>query len=314
MDDRPFSQKLPADLEALISGVDEKPIRRRNDGPPSGDDLDLLPSPSVPMAVARAFIENRICDGVPTLRHWRGGWWEWQQSHWREIEYRTVRATLYEFTEGAFYANDDGETKPWAPTRRKVGDLSEALAAICHLADHTNQPSWLDGRKTGVIVACGNGLLDVERRQLTRHTPLFFNQAAVPFGYDPQARPPERWLNFLTKLWPNEPPAINVLGEWFGYITSGRTDLHKILLMVGPTRGGKGVIARTLGALIGRENVAGPTLSSLGGEFGLAPLIGKPLAVISDARFTGKNSNIVVERLLSISGEDTLTVNIKYKE
>jgi putative DNA primase/helicase len=55
-------------------------------------------------------------------------------------------------------------------------------------------------------------------------------------------------------------------------------------------------------------------LSSLGGEFGLAPLIGKPLAVISDARFTWKNSNLVVERLLSISGEDTLTVNIKYKE
>jgi putative DNA primase/helicase len=36
--------------------------------------------------------------------------------------------------------------------------------------------------------------------------------------------------------------------------------------------------------------------------------------VISDARFVGKNSNVVVERLLSISGEDTLTVNIKYKE
>src|SRR5262249_18498771 len=44
------------------------------------------------------------------------------------------------------------------------------------------------------------------------------------------------------------------------------------------------------------------------------PLIGKPLAVVSDARFTGKNSNIIIERLLSISGEDTLTVNRKYKD
>ena len=60
--------------------------------------------------------------------------------------------------------------------------------------------------------------------------------------------------------------------------------------MVGPTRGGKGAIARVLGALVGRENVAGPTLSSLGGDFGLAPLIGKPLAVISDARLNGRNS------------------------
>ena len=50
--------------------------------------------------------------------------------------------------------------------------------------------------------------------------------------------------------------------------------------------GGKGVVARVLTALIGKRNVAGPTLNSLGGDFGLAPLIGKSLAVISDARFS----------------------------
>jgi putative DNA primase/helicase len=84
--------------------------------------------------------------------------------------------------------------------------------------------------------------------------------------------------------------------------------------MVGPTRGGKGAIARVLIALVGRRSVAGPTLSSLGAEFGLAPLIGETLAVISDARFGNKDSSIVVERLLSISGEDTLTVNRKYRD
>jgi putative DNA primase/helicase len=118
----------------------------------------------------------------------------------------------------------------------------------------------------------------------------------------------------LDEIWPQEPEAVDVLGEWFGYVVSGRLDLHKILLMVGPTRGGKGVIARVLTALIGKQNVAGPTLNSLGGDFGLAPLIGKPLAIISDARFVGKNGNIVVERLLSISGEDVLTVNRKYRD
>jgi putative DNA primase/helicase len=90
--------------------------------------------------------------------------------------------------------------------------------------------------------------------------------------------------------------------------------LHKILLLVGPTRAGKGVIARVLGALVGRDNVAGPTLSSLKGDFGLAPLIGKSLAVVSDARLNGQGGNVVVERLLSVSGEDTLTVNRKYKD
>jgi putative DNA primase/helicase len=137
----------------------------------------------------------------------------------------------------------------------------------------------------------------------------------VPFPYDPDAPLPDRWLAFLDELWPTEPDAIDVLGEWFGYVISGRLDLHKILVMVGPTRSGKGVIARILTALIGKRNVCGPTLSSLGSEFGLAPLLGKSLAIISDARSGGgKNSTVVVERLLSISGEDTLTVNRKYRD
>jgi putative DNA primase/helicase len=90
--------------------------------------------------------------------------------------------------------------------------------------------------------------------------------------------------------------------------------MHKILLIVGPTRAGKGVISRILGALVGHSNVCGPTLSSLATDFGLAPLLGKPLAVISDARMSGRNSATTVERLLSISGEDTITINRKYKE
>ena len=54
-----------------------------------------------------------------------------------------------------------------------------------------------------------------------------------------------------------------------------------MVLNIGPTRGGKGVIARILTALIGKPNVCGPTLSSFAGEFGLAPLIGKIPNLIS---------------------------------
>jgi putative DNA primase/helicase len=64
--------------------------------------------------------------------------------------------------------------------------------------------------------------------------------------------------------------------------------------------------------LIGNGNVSGPTTSSLAGPFGLQPLIGKTLAIVSDARFHGENIATVVERLLCISGEDTLTVDRKH--
>ena len=308
-----FEREIMEEVERV---TEPKGGRKAREGRKNGNGSahQLLPAPQVPMAVARMFVAERCThDGTPTLRYWRGGWWQWQRSRWCEFEDRAVRSLLYAFTECALY-DGDKDYLPWAPTRRKIGDLLEALGAICILADDVEQPSWLDHRQSGVIVAVANGLLDVERRRLLPHTPAFFNLTSVPFAYDVNAPKPQRWLDFLVQLWPDELATTAVLGEWFGYVISGRLDLHKILLMVGPTRGGKGVIARTLAALIGRQNVAGPTLHSLGGEFGLAPLIGKPLAVISDARFVGKNAGVVVERLLSISGEDFLTVNIKYKE
>jgi putative DNA primase/helicase len=55
-------------------------------------------------------------------------------------------------------------------------------------------------------------------------------------------------------------------------------------------------------------------LASLGTNFGMSPLLGKPLAVISDARLGRGDEHQVVERLLSISGEDMLTVDRKYRE
>jgi putative DNA primase/helicase len=292
-----------------------KPDRKEGNG---ADQLEAenLPPPARPMAVARAFVarEHQAEGGELTLHYWRGAWWSWRQSHWRELEPREVRGALYAFTEHATYTNDKHETVAWAPNRKKVGDVLEALGAICLLADEFDQPSWLDRRMAGSMVAMTNGLLDIATRELIPHSPLYFNTTSVPFKYDPAAPQPNRWLDFLDQLWPDDTAAVDALGEWFGYVISGRLDLHKILLMVGPTRGGKGAIARVLGALVGVPNVCGPTLNSLGSDFGLSPLIGKSLAVVADMRISGRDTSTVVERLLSISGEDTLTVNRKYRD
>jgi putative DNA primase/helicase len=281
------------------------------DGPPR-----TLPPPGAPMDVARELVAEKYTSpsSAVTLRHWRGGWWQWHGPRWLETEQRAVRAAAYAYTETAVFQASD-KTQPWAPNRKKIADLLEALAAIVLLPETVAMPTWLDGRGyTGLIVSAANGLLDVAHRELIPHDPAFFNATSVPFEYDTDALDPERWDGFLADLWGDDEASKDALGEWFGYVISGRLDLHKILLIVGPTRAGKGVIARTLGRLVGRENVAGPTLASLSGDFGLAPLLGKTLAVVSDARLNGRGAHVVVERLLSISGEDTLTVNRKYRD
>jgi putative DNA primase/helicase len=277
-----------------------------------------LPAPSNPMAVARIVLEDQQEQGQLTLRRWRGTWMRWQQTHWAEAEDAAVRETLYTRLEHAVYTDTSGKKpvlRQWEPNRRKIGDLEDALAAAVHLPGSTNTPTWIGGNgpvPAGEVVACANGLLHVGTHKLLEHTPRFFGSVAVPFAYDPGAPEPAKWLEFLKEIWPDE-DSVKALQEWFGYILSGRTDLHKILMLIGPTRSGKGTIARVLTALVGEGNVGGPTLASLGTNFGLQPLLGKPLALVSDARLGG-NENEVVERLLSISGEDTLTVDRKYHE
>ena len=280
--------------------------------------LDELPSPREPLAVAKKMVSALYTvDNIPTLLFWRGAFWRWARAHWAEVEDAAVRSDIYAFTEHAHWVTDKGEVKPWAPNKYKVSDLTDALRAIGHLPERVSAPSWIkggNGPRPHEVVATANGLLSVSDRVLHPHDPHFFNQVSVPFDYDPDHPTARRWIEFLEQLWPEDPDSIDALQEYFGYVISGRVDLQKILLMVGPTRAGKGVIARVLKALVGAGNAAGPTLASLGTNFGLSPLIGKPLAIVSDARLGGPNVHQVVERLLSVSGEDMLTIDRKYRE
>ncbi len=276
------------------------------------------PAPSNPMPVARDLVTGlQTVDGKLTLRRWRGVWMRWQQAHWAEVEDAEVRRAVYTKLEHAKYLGTDGDEKDWAPNKIKVSNVLEALTAITFLPESIDAPAWTgtdEPAPANEIVACTNGLLHVGSRTLIKHTPSYFNTVAVPFAYDPDAPQPERWLAFLKQLWPDNEASIAALQEWFGYVLSGRTDLHKVLLVVGPARSGKGTIARILSALVGRGNVAGPTLGSLAAQFGLMPLIGKPLAVVPDARVGGASPASVVEKLLSVSGEDMLTIDRKYRE
>jgi len=278
-----------------------------------------LPAPSDPMAVARVLEPELKWGDVYTLLNWRGSWWQWRTSHWAEIEDLALRKQLYARTEHAEFVvigKDGPEQKRWSPTKPKIANLADALAGIVHLDRNTVVPSWLrPGHEyLGVVVSCHNGLLRLAGRVLMPHDAAYFNLVAVPFDYDPGAQEPKEWLSFLEVLWPGGGAGqVDALQEWCGYIVSGHTDMQKIFAIIGPPRSGKGTIAAVLTALIGMANVAGPTLASLATNFGLQPLLGKSLALISDARMgRSVDTSIIVERLLTISGEDVLSVDRKH--
>ena len=275
-------------------------------------------SPGAPMDSAREMVRRSFVHPEGhTLHHQQGSFYSWCGTHYGEAAREGIRAAIYNFLDGATRIADD-KAVPFNPDRAKVANVLEALAAVVQLPDTAAAPSWLDATPrlpANEFLPCANGLLHLPTRVLTPATPSFFGLNAVDYPYDAGAPEPTAWLNFLASIWKDDQASIDTLQELFGLLLTPDTSQQKAFLIVGPKRSGKGTIARVLTAMLGRDNVAGPTLSSLTQNFGLAPLIGKPLAIISDARLGGRaDASIVVERLLAITGEDGITVDRKYRE
>ncbi|PIW01652.1 MAG: hypothetical protein COW41_01995 [Deltaproteobacteria bacterium CG17_big_fil_post_rev_8_21_14_2_50_51_6] len=274
----------------------------------------LVLSPLSPLVTAKAFLSANM----KTLRRYAELYLDWTGNHYRQLEEEALRSRLYKFLEGAMRPGDKGKPVPFDPSRQKVDTVLDAVKAVTFLEEKTPIPSWI-GPATGPspveIIPCKSGLFHVPTGKMLPADSSFFNTSALPFDPDLNAGSPVQWLKFLSDLWPNDPDSIKTLKEWFGYCLTADTRQQKMMLLVGPKRSGKGTIARILTQLLGTDAVAGPTTNSLATQFGLQPLIGKSLAIVSDARFTGTPDHIIVaERLLNISGEDALTIPRKYSE
>ena len=277
---------------------------------------------SAPFETAQLFRALRYdAGGEPTLRHHRGVFYAWNGTGYPERDDGSIRAEVYRFLDGCVTPPKKGGAKlvPVKPDPRCVSDVIDALRAVTYLEGSVEAPRWLSQPPSGVaaedIIACANGLRHVPLDSLLSHTPSYFNHNVTDFDFDLDAPRPTCWLKFLDQLWPEDRDSIETLQEVFGYCLTGDTSQQKAFMIVGPKRSGKGTIARVLRRTIGVDNVVAPTMASLGSNFGLSPLIGKRAAIVSDARLGGRTDrSVVVERLLSITGEDTITVDRKYRE
>ena len=250
------------------------------------------------------------------LRHHRGSFFEWNGCAWPEADEAMLRARLYAFLDNCQSKDAKGGLHPVKPNNRRVSEIIDALRATAQLDASIAPPVWLDGAEgppAHEIIACANGLLHLSSLTLLPHTPAFFTHNALDFAYDPKASEPRRWLGFLDQLWPSDAEAINTLQEAFGYCLTTDTRQQKAFAVIGPKRSGKGTVGRVLTHLVGAHNCVAPTLAGLSMNFGLAPLINKHVAIISDARLSGRaDQHTIAERLLSITGEDGITIDRKY--
>jgi putative DNA primase/helicase len=307
---------------AAEAATDRNGLRPRRLTPTRGQSSTSTPldnsiirlDPADPLETARTYVQRmHLVDGVLALRHHAGGFYRFaSDSAYTPYEPGTSRAELYTFLGSAHRL--DGE--PFRPTKSRIENVIDGLRAVCNLPARHQPPCWLQdspGWDPLDVLACRNGLLHIPTRCLLDATPSFFTLNALTFEFNADAPPAARWLSFVQELWPSDEESRNTLQELLGYLLTPRTHLQKIAMLVGPKRSGKGTIGRTIRRLLGPHNVCGPTLASLSRQFGLSTLIGKSAAIIADARVAGRtDTGVVIERLLSISGEDALSVPRKF--
>lgn len=281
----------------------------------------LVLSPKRTLPTAQVFVRDHCMHPEGRLLHSYGGelifWWE---NRFVRIEEDQLSSELLPWLHRAlrYVKNKDGafELVDFESNPATVKAALDSIALHCFLPADKAAPSWIgssEGRPCAdEILSCRSSSIHIPTGEIMKPSPALFAFNALEFDWNPSAPAPARWIAFLEQLFPGDPASVALLQEYFGYCLLADTRHQKALLMVGPRRSGKGTIGRVLRKLVGESNVASPTVASLAQNFGLQPLVGKTVAIVSDARFSGDNITSVVERLLCVIGEDAITIDRKY--
>lgn len=305
-----------------------------------GPDLSAHESIDDPHRLGREVLSRHFHQDGPTLVYYRGDFHIHDGAAYRQpLEFKTVELVqaVKAAIDRGFAASlrthkpqsldREASGKPLRPVRRRmvpkvtkplVENVAQALRSTSAINSEADAPFWISpqpGDPNPIdIIPAANGLVDLggDRPILFPHSPRFFSPNVLPFNYDPDAPRPKRWLAFLEDQWADDPESIVCLHEVIGYLLTADNRLHKLFLMIGPPRSGKSTIKDIITALIGERNVASCSPFSLGDTFGLEPLLGKTVAIMADAR-TGGNSNAMLDRLVRITGGDSVDVNRKYQ-
>ena len=305
-----------------------------------------------PHRLARINLENYWNVQKRKLIYWKETWLTWKNGCYCEITHDHLVARINESVKSEFnrqwvienekydewknskeYDSDKDKGPPFAKkvTTSIVRNVVEALKGMTVIQDRVKMHSWIKDGDNGTCVAAKNGIINIsnfienvesrmdEKRQTTNHeiltppTPNWFSTSQLPFSYDSTAKC-EKWQTFLDDVFKSDEESIDLLQKWFGYLLTPDNSKNKILFVIGEPRSGKGTIIRVLRSLLGEGNVATPTLTELGTQFGLENMVGKTSAILTDARISNRaDESAITERLLSISGNDPQNVQRKFK-
>ena len=140
--------------------LDEFPPLAKPHAPPISR-TGVLP-PGAPVKWAEEFLKQcRSVNDMTLLRHYRGAFYEYTGTHYRELADKYVESEVYAFLNKVYVLEKKG-LAPFNPTRGKVAEVVHALrrGTGTLIPQRREAPCWLDNRDTPAenLVSCRNGI------------------------------------------------------------------------------------------------------------------------------------------------------------
>lgn len=158
-----------------------------------------------------------------------------------------------------------------------------------------------------------DAMLNTRTGQVTPSSKDHGNTTSLPYDYDPHAKCHE-WLAFLNSTFEGDQERIALLQEWMGYNLVRRYDHQKIMMLIGKSRAGKGLVGKVMEALCGTPAFTGGSLAALTRDPTLAACASRLVYFVGDCEKSVPHSirSAVSEKLKTISGNDAVTFERKF--
>ena len=261
------------------------------------------------------------------LRSYGHAFWILENGYYRIYTEAELRSKILNFVASNVVISTcmlrNGEVckeKPINPTKfLNDPKFIEQVEDVVRISQEQVEQQWLSTDKKPVeyetIIPTPRGLYNYITNKYYPHDSRLFIHTHCPIDFDGSVteNTPCLLQDFLNQTL-IEKEQQDLLFEYVGYLLTGSTRKHAMLLMCGASGAGKGVIAKLIETMIGSANCASRNSKAIFSQFGLAGLEAASVCFLPEFTVEKGNFKPFLEIIKSLTGEDRVMVDKKYKD
>jgi putative DNA primase/helicase len=163
-------------------------------------------------------------------------------------------------------------------------------------------------------ICCKNVMINLRTGEVKEHSPEFMSTVQIPHNYlynTPHVPLPYKILKFLNEVM-SDPEAVETVLDFIAYCLWRAFPFHKLLLLNGSGRNGKGVTTELIKRFLGRNNVSSETLERiLENNFASASLVGKMANIDADLSSQAIRQTGTLKKM---TGNDSIPAEFKFRQ